>query len=58
MESARHAVKEGPATGRAHQLPGKHRFGIEMIPLGDRKRERCNQEEERGGPDISSSRKR
>lgn len=42
--------------GKDKDYQAKHRRGIGLIPMGDRKREtpQNNQEQDRGGPDATS----
>ncbi len=54
----KHAAKEIAATGSRLQPPGHHRYGIALIPLGDRNRCSCNEEDDRDSIDISTSKKR
>lgn len=54
----KHAAKGVSATGNRYQPPGHHRFGIALIPLGDRNRDCSIGYEERDSIDISTSKKR
>lgn len=61
MKQYKHEYR-GVLTGNPYQNPGRHRFGIELIPLGDRKRDIShyadNELIDRDSVDIGSSHRR